>query len=236
MMVTEKVLGPDEARRVYDYQMDRYLSRRADFQRDVPLVEVEDQPHVAYGKGAVAMYTLREYLGDEIVNTALRRFLEKHRESGPPYPAALDLVRELRAVTPDSLQYLITDLFETITLLDVKTTGAVVQRTADGQYEVTLDVAATKLRADSAGHETETPMDDFVEVGVFAPGTGDGLGVPLHLQRHSVRSGKQTIRITVPREPARAGVDPWRKLIERGREDNVVEVKAAGADRLGSGS
>jgi hypothetical protein len=41
-----------------------------------------------------------------------------------------------------------------------------------------------------------------------------------------IRSGKQTIRITVPQTPARAGIDPSRKLIEREREDNVVEVKA----------
>ena len=128
MMVTEKVRGPKEARRVYDFQMDRYLQRRRDFERDVPLIEVEDHPHIAYGKGAVAMYTLREHIGDEAVNTALRHLLEKFRDSGPPYPTALDLVRELRTVTPDSLQELLTDLFETITLWDVRTARAVVAR------------------------------------------------------------------------------------------------------------
>ena len=68
-------------------------------------------------------------------------------------------------------------------------------------------------------------MDDFVEIGVFAPGTGESLGVPLYLQRHRIRTGKQTIRITVPGAPARAGIDPSNKLIDREREDNVVEVK-----------
>jgi hypothetical protein len=36
-----------------------------------------------------------------------------------------------------------------------------------------------------------------------------------------------TIRITVPREPSRAGIDPLRKLIDREREGNVVDVKSA---------
>ena len=36
-------------------------------------------------------------------------------------PTSRDLLAELRAVTPDSLQYLLTDLFETITLWDVRT-------------------------------------------------------------------------------------------------------------------
>jgi ABC-2 type transport system permease protein len=222
MLVTEKVLGPAEARRVYDFQMDRYLRQRGEFGRDVPLLEVDDHPYVSYGKGAVAMYTLREHIGVEPVNAALRRFLEKYRRSGPPYPTSLDLYAELRAATPPSLHYLLTDLFETITLWEVKTQAATARRTLDGKYEVTLEVTAQKMRADSVGVETPTPMNDFVEVGVFEAGKDDAV----YLARHRIRSGKQTIRIIVPREPSRAGVDPYRKLIERERDDNVVAVES----------
>lgn len=231
MMVTEKTLGVADARRIYDFQMDRYLSRRAAFATDVPLIAAEEHPHIAYAKGAVAMYTLREQLGEDAVNSALRRLLEKYRDSGPPYPTALDLVRELRAVTPEPLQPLITDLFETVTLWDVKVDRASVARTADGQFEAALDITAKKLRADSAGKESETPMDDLVEVGVFGPADSDsegGGGAPDFVQRHRIRGGKQTIRLTSPREPARVGIDPLRKLIERERADNVVEVKCCG--------
>jgi hypothetical protein len=90
---------------------------------------------------------------------------------------------------------------------------------------------AKKVRADSVGRESETPMNDLVEVGVFAPGAGDDLGAPLYLTRHRIRSGTQTIRITVPREPARAGIDPYRKLIDRDRGDNVVAVKTVEGSR-----
>jgi hypothetical protein len=34
----------------------------------------------------------------------------------------------------------------------------------------------------------------------------------------------------VLREPARAGIDPYRKLIDRQRDDNVVDVKPTGAN------
>jgi ABC-2 type transport system permease protein len=224
MLVTEKVLGPAEARRVYDYQMNRYLERRGETGNDAPLLEVDDLPHVSYGKGAVAMYTLRENIGAEAVNGALRRFLEKYRGSGPPYATSLDLYAELRAVTPPSMRYLLTDLFETITLWDVKTQSAAGRRLPDGTYEVTLEVMAQKLRADRIGVETATPMNDVIEVGIFAPGKND----PLYLRRHRIRSGKQTIHIIVPQEPSRAGVDPFRKLIERQRDDNVVDVKMGG--------
>jgi hypothetical protein len=224
MLVTEKVLGPAEARRVYDFQMNRYLQSRGETGRDVPLLEVGDEGHVSYGKGAVAMYTLREHIGAEAVNSALRRFLDKYRGSGPPYPTSLDLYAELRAVTPPSLHSLLTDLFETITLWDVKTRSATARRLPDGKYELTLEVMAQKLRADGIGVETATPMNDFVEVGIFAPGKND----PFYLTRHRIRTGKQTIRIIVPQEPSRAGVDPYLKLIERERGDNVVDVKIGG--------
>jgi ABC-2 type transport system permease protein len=91
---------------------------------------------------------------------------------------------------------------------------------------VTLDVAARKVRADTVGNESEVPMDDLVEIGVFgAPGAGGGLGEPLYLERHRIQSGEQTIQITVPRPPNRAGIDPYRKLIDRARDDNLAEVK-----------
>jgi ABC-type transport system involved in multi-copper enzyme maturation permease subunit len=224
MLVTEKVLGSTEARRVYDFQMNRYLQGRGEIGSDVPLLEVDEHPHVSYAKGAVALYTLREHIGAQAVNGALRRFLEKYRGSGPPYPTSLDLYAELRAVTPPSLQSLLTDLFETITLWDVKTQSAAARRLPDGKYEVTLEVMAQKLRADGIGVETATAMNDLVEVGIFAPGNED----PFYLTRHRIHSGKQTIRIVVSQEPARAGVDPYRKLIEREREDNMVEVGTGG--------
>lgn len=233
MMVTEKTYGLEAARQVYAYQMNRYLTMRGQVARDVPVLEVEDQPYIFYGKGAVVMYLLRDYIGEERVNTALRRYVEKHRAGVPPYPTSRDLYAELHAVTPESFQYLLTDLFETVTLWDVSAEQAVVEPTGTGEYEVTIEVSAKKMRADSVGNETETPMDDLVEIGVFAAGDDQGLGAPLYLKQHRIRSGQQTIRITVPQEPYRAGIDPYRKLIDREGGDNVVELETQAGSGYG---
>jgi len=90
---------------------------------------------------------------------------------------------------------------------------------------VTLDVTAKKMRADRDGNATEVAMDELVEIGVFAPAADDGPGAPLYLERHQIRSGEQTITVTVPGEPARAGVDPDHLLIEVETADNVETVK-----------
>ncbi|HYR10084.1 MAG TPA: hypothetical protein VEQ60_20090, partial [Longimicrobium sp.] len=78
----------------------------------------------------------------------------------------------------------------------------------------------------SIGNETAVPMNDLVEIGVFieAP-DGQDLGPPLYLWRHRLRAGRQTITVIVPRRPARAGIDPLHKLIQREPGDNVVDVR-----------
>jgi hypothetical protein len=233
MMLMEKTFGADVARRVYTFQMDRYFGGRGEFAREVPLVDVEDQSYLTYRKGAIAMYTLRDQIGEQAVNTALHRYANKFGHAGPPYATSLDLIAELRAVTPDSMQSLITDLFQTITLWEVKADRAIVERTADGKYQVTLDVEARKLRADSVGRETEIPMNDLVEIGVFGDSKNGALGEPLYLERHRIHSGRQTIRVVVSREPKRAGIDPYDKIIDRERGDNILAVSS---QRLGLAS
>jgi ABC-2 type transport system permease protein len=101
-----------------------------------------------------------------------------------------------------------------------------VEPTGTGAFRMTLDVTASKLRTDSIGNETAVPMNDLVEIGVYAPaGEGEARGTPLYLQRHRIRGGRQTITVIVPRRPARAGIDPLHKLIQREAGDNVVDVE-----------
>ena len=191
----------------------------------VPLLRATGQ-YLGYRKGPFAMYALSEYIGEERVNHALRRLLEEHGSGAPPLPTSLDLYRELQAVTPDSLQYLLHDLFEANTFWELKTERATAEQTEAGTWQVTLDVQARKLVVDSAGVETPVPMDDWVEIGVFAPAEeGNGLGEPIYLQKHRIRSAEQTITVTVPRKPARAGIDPSHLLIDWEMDDNIEEVK-----------
>lgn len=67
-------------------------------------------------------------------------------------------------------------------------------------------------------------MDDLVEIGVFAAPENGAPGEALYLQMHRVRSGDQRITVTVPKEPARAGIDPRHLLIDVTTDDNVVGI------------
>ncbi|HKP74198.1 MAG TPA: M1 family aminopeptidase, partial [Longimicrobiaceae bacterium] len=233
MMAFETAYGPEMARRFYDYNLNEYLRGRSVYtNREVPLLDVVNQKYVYYFKGAVAMYTLRERLGADVVNGALRRFREKYAGPNAPPPTSRALYAELQAVTPDSLRPLLSDLFEHITLWNVRADSVRAQPAGGGAWRVTLFVDASKARADSIGRQTPVAMNDLVEVGVFAGAPrGDTPGETLYLAPHRIRDGKQTIVLTVPRLPARAGIDPYRTLIERERDDNLAEVRSGPGSR-----
>ena len=193
--------------------------------QSVPLLRALD-PYAAYRKGPFALFAMREYMGEERVNLAFRRVIEPHRTASLPGATSLDLYRELQAVTPDSLRYLLHDLFAANTFWELETERATAKQTAAGAWQVTLRLKARKVTVDPAGRETEVPMDEWIPVGVFAPtGQGADFGETLYLRSHRIRSGAQTITVTVPKKPSDAGIDPYLLLIDLERFDNVEEVE-----------
>jgi ABC-2 type transport system permease protein len=131
---------------------------------------------------------------------------------------------ELQAVTPDSLRYLLADLFEANTFWELAAKQVAAEQTETGAWQVTLAVQARKVTVDINGVVTEVPLDDLVEVGVFAAAESGGRGEPLYLQMHRIRSGQQRITVTVPQKPARAGIDPRNLLIDVNASDNLKEI------------
>ncbi len=126
LMVMKHLYGPDKIRRFLKYELDNYLqNRQGEVVEEVPLERVENQAYIHYRKGAVAMYLLQERLGEDAVDRALARFIARWRFKGAPYHRSIDLVDEFRkeAKTPEQ-QQLITDLFEKITLYDLKVADA----------------------------------------------------------------------------------------------------------------
>ncbi len=231
LMVMRKLYGPDKIRRFLKYELDRYLrGRSGEAVEELPLYRVENQGYIHYRKGAVAMYLLQERLGEAAVNRALARFVAAHRFKGPPYLRSTDLIAEFakEARTPEQ-QALIADLFQRITLYDLKVTDAASRQVADG-WETTLTVAADKFHADGKGVDTRVKLAEPIEVGLFTarPGIGafSATNVVL-LARQPIRSGTQKLTLKSKARPSFAGVDPYNFFIDRNGDDNVKEVTTA---------
>jgi ABC-2 type transport system permease protein len=220
LMVMKQAVGPARMRRFLRYDLDMYLRGRAGERRkELPLAHNEDQDYIHYRKGSLALYLLQDLLGEDTINEVLHDLLTRHAFQARPYPNVLVLVDALRKVTPPDKAYLIDDLFESIVLYENRADSAVARRRADGKYEVTLHASAAKLRAGELGDEKEAPLADYIEFGV-----DDRDGNPLVRERRLVTRRDQAVTLVVDGRPARAGIDPDNKLIDRKPTDNMVSV------------
>jgi len=229
LLVMEKMYGKESIRKFLKYELDRYLrSRGGEVIEELPLARVENQQYIHYQKGSLAMYWLKEVAGEEVVNRALRRLIERYAFKPAPYPNTRDFLALLREEAGPQHEQLIADLFERITLYDMKAMDAAARRLPDGRFEVSFTVEGRKLYADGKGKETEAPLDEPFDVGVFTAEPGKEDFKPesvLHFDRRVMKSGKQTVMLVVEREPKWVGVDPYNKRIDRNSEDNLVRVE-----------
>ncbi|MEZ4236291.1 MAG: M1 family aminopeptidase [Myxococcota bacterium] len=218
----EAEFGPEHVYRFLRYEQDRYFSARAvERDKEVPLMRVENQGYVHYQKGGVVMYALARAVGQERLDAALQSFLLAWRDRGPPYPTARDLVDHLRAALPDAGP-LLTDTFERIVLWQNRATAATARPNGDGTWTVTLTVRLEKTESDAVGRETALPVDEEIEVGVYA-GTREARE-PLRVERVRLQGPEATVTWTVPSQPTLAGIDPDHLLLDRDRDDNLVAV------------
>ena len=224
--IVEAHHGREQLERLLGAMRASYLGPRP--RAGPPLLRANDR-FLYYRKGPLALYAVREYVGAERVTAALRRLFERHGSAKPPLPTTLDLYRELQAVTPPELRYLLADMFEANTYWELAAKRVEAERTVTGEWRVTLDVRARKVMVDEQGVETEVPMDDLVEIGVFTAAREGEPGAPPYVRMHRVRSGEQRISLTVPVEPARAGIDPRNLLIDMDPDDNLAELTGSTA-------
>lgn len=224
LTVMSKKYGEDMLRKDLRYELDGYLRGRAgEARHEPPLVLVQREPYVWYQKGALVMFALADYIGEDKVNLALRTFLEKNHYAKGPFPDTRGFVAALREQTPPELQYVITDMFESIVLYENKAISATYAEAPDKKYKVTLKTSSQKKKSDGSGNETAMTIHDLIDVGVFS-GTKEHLK-RLNLHKEWITQESGTFEFLVDEKPAFAGIDPYNKLIDRDPADNLIEVE-----------
>ena len=228
LMVMEQEYGPEKMRKFLKHELDAYLrGRGGEIIEELPLDHVEDsQGYVHYRKGSLVMYRLKEALGADAINLALRNYIAKVKYQEPPYTVSTELVAEFRAVAPPEQQQLITDLFERITFYDNRADEISAKKRADGKYDVTIAWKAAKKLSDGIGKESELALGDDIDIGVFArPKGGDEDDEKvLYLKKHRIDQPEGKITVVVDELPYDAGIDPLNKLIDRVSSDNRKRV------------
>ncbi len=227
LMVMEKEYGRQHLRKFFKEELDNYLrSRRGEKIEELPLFRVENQQYIHYNKGSLVFYRVREEIGEDALNRALKRFLQDKAYQAPPYTTSRELLAYIRAEAGADKQELITDLFEKIVFYDNRVMEASAKQRSDGEWDVTMKLRLAKLEADGTGKETPRIYDEPVEIAVFSRPTGgkESDEKVLFNAKRRLDGAEPSITVTVKDKPFEVGVDPYNKMIDRVSSDNRKQV------------
>ena len=211
LLIVERLRGREHVRKLLEIELDRYLSGRAgETYAEVPLYKVDNQAYLFYNKAAVVLFAIRDLLGQEAMDRAIRAMMQERS------PTSLDLVRHLDAVADAGQRTLIDQWTKDIVLYDLRVADAQAHRRADGRYDVIVRIDAGKNRADGRGDEQPIAFDEPIEIAITADTK------VLDSRKHALRRGTNEIRLTVDEQPSSVTVDPWITRIDRSPMDNVT--------------
>ena len=190
----------------------------------------EGQQYLVYNKASWIFWGLKQYMGKDKMQGAIRGFLQEFGSKGPPYPTTKELVEALRAAAGPKWQQLITDYWDRITFWDLGYDGDVtVEPNEAGGYTVNLTVMVDKkIASEKDGKETSVTkmdgenLDEWVEIGFYKEDPKKTLGDDwIKLERVHITQPKTKLSFDLDERPAYVLLDPRRLLIERNVKDNV---------------
>ena len=227
LMVMKKKYGETRLRKFLTYELDSYLrGRSAERIEEMPLLRSENQQYIHYRKGSVVMMALVNTLGEERLNQALQALLNEYKFREDLYPTTLDLVRHLNSVSNEEQQAYIKDLFEQITIYDLRAKEVIKEALEEGKTKVTLTVSAQQFSADGKGKETEQPFAKEVEIVLFSEDPNDFAieNKIIYQGLHAIESGDTVIELIVDETPNYAGIDPFVRFIDRDTGNNIIKL------------
>jgi aminopeptidase N len=182
--------------------------RTGDERDEVPLSRAFRRAYVYYRKGAIVMYAIRDRIGESAFHRALHDFYAA--ESGPGHHATSgDLIAAIERVAPPAAMPQIDEWTKKVVIDDLALISATSHRLANGNYDVTLGIRARNI-----------PGVEPIDVAVYA---ADGRS--LHLAKHDLHDGMNTVTIVVAQPPASAAVDPSITRLDRDRFDNERAIR-----------
>lgn len=244
LKVLEHEYGKSQMRKFLKVSLDNYLrGRTLEKKKEKPLMYNENQQYIHYNKGSLVFYALSDYIGEEKLNGVLKSYIQKVGYQNAPYTTSVELVGLLKEASPDSLKYVINDMFETITLYDNRIKKVTSKKLANGKYQVDIEFEVAKYRADDQGKRifkdvkgqtlsykkkgdaiatNSFPLKDYIEIGVFNEENlkGKKTEKELHLKKYKIEKIDNKITIIVDQKPTEVGVDPYNKLIDTNSDDN----------------
>ncbi|HEX8558150.1 MAG TPA: M1 family aminopeptidase [Pyrinomonadaceae bacterium] len=228
MLALEATRGRGSLPRLLRFEREMYLLSRANTPfPEPPLMRVVDLEHVYYSKGAIVMDAMRDLIGEDALNRALRRLLREHGAGGAPATTS-QLLESLHAEAAPEHHALIDEWMREVSFLDLRVEAASALALPDGRYRVTATVRGRKTYEPAGGVQpTEVPLDEMIDVAAYAEHPLSTDAAPLYAGKHRLRSGQTEVTFETHARPGFISLDPFERRVEAERADNVRELQVA---------
>ena len=257
MTAYERTYGWQKARRVLENRsIQQYLTGRTlDSAKEPPLATAGgNQRYIIYSKASWVFWGLKQYIGEDEMQGAIRNLLADYGGTGSPYPTTIELIDHLRLAAGPDYQQLITDYFERLTFWDMEFNNdeTRLSKTASGKFKVDVTFNLDKQIASSETGRAVSILEDeyakpedaeddsdakgdlirkaetlneWIEIGFYDHDPGDTLGDDwLKLERVHITEALTKLSFELDTQPSYIVLDPRRLLIERNVDDNEIEV------------
>ena len=218
MVVYEEKYGRDGTN-LFLYECSRlYFRIRAFGDRvEFPMTLAYGQPHVYYFKSGHVVYALRELLGEAALNGVLSGLFADF--PAPGGATATVLAQRLVEAAPEEYRDRVKELMTDVVYYDNQVVSARAVRFEDGGITVSVHIQATKVRRDASGEDSESAVNDFVEL-AFYEGEAQ---VDLH--KVLLNEQDQHITLQVRGSPDRLTLDPRMLRLEANYSDNERKIQ-----------
>lgn len=224
LKVLEKEYGKAKALEFTEKAINTYIRNSLqDEAEELPLIynSGNDKAHIPYQKGMLALNTMSHYLGEEGLNQTLKKYLSHVYLQTAPYTTSIEMIEAIKQVTPDSLKYLIHDLFEDVTHYDNKITDVRVAKASNEKYEVEVFFEVKKYRKVKSNWHEIPLTGELIEVGIYADKTER---LPINVNSIRVTNIRNSVKLIIDKIPAKISLDPFLLLIDRNRNDNSEHI------------
>lgn len=228
LVLLEQKYGHEYVRQLMKLEHERYFSGRSFSTEHEIAMYRSSEGHVLYSKGAVAMYAIKQAIGEQAINRALNQLIAKH---AAPLSAAttLDLIAQLKAATTGENAFVIDRWFNHVIVDETAIDSTEVMALAHGKFQVDICFSNSQSQLDTEGNV----LNDYVRTNSvvavlgsnpdFMIEAGDDANI-LKSEVIAVTSDRQCVSWTVDEQPKFVAVDPFYQLLDNNRENNVVAL------------
>ncbi|NMM49924.1 M1 family aminopeptidase [Marinigracilibium pacificum] len=226
-VVIEKMYGKGASWQIAKTANDTYFKGRAYSTKPEPPIYLENnESYLAYGKHYTVLMAVRELIGENKVNQAMKTLIDRHRNNNGLNLISIELIDELYKVTPSEYHSLIDDWFKKTIRYDLSIKSSDVNKLSDGRYEVTIDVSAHRYETLDTGEEKKIKISEPIPVGLFTkhPSLVSNDQDILYFESETIIEGEQKMKIIVNDRPEFISIDPYGARSDKNMFDNLIKV------------